>query len=128
MSQAVSITLDFAVPRELEANTNYHWGQRHAKVEAVQEATLARIRQILPRPAQFNVPVVVTYELHYCGSRPDPDNFIYRMKCVLDCFVHEGILKDDGPDYIDSFRPVYVRVPTPCRDLVKTVVTLEAQT
>ena len=120
MSQAVSITLDFAVPRELEANTNYHWGQRHAKVEAVQEATIARIRQILPRPEQFIEPVVVIYKLYWCGSKPDPDNLIYRMKPVLDCFVNEGILRDDGPDEIDAFLPRYERVPK--RTQVKTVV------
>ena len=108
--KALTLSLDFPPPRELEANTNYHWAARHKKVEAVQDAVIALLLEQGDYP-RFTTPVDITYRLYWCGQRADRDNVAYRMKTCLDALVARDVIEDDSPDEIASIQVEYVRVP-----------------
>ena len=94
-------------PKELRGNSRAHWAARFKPKEELQNTTVFELRrQDCPSMGQINV----KYIAYWCGKPIDRDNLIIGMKAALDCFVIEGIIEDDNPNYVKSIEVEYHRV------------------
>ena len=95
-------------PKELRGNSRAHWAAKLKPKENLQNTTLFELRrQDCPSMGQINV----KYIAYWCSKPIDRDNLIIGMKAALDCFVIDGIIEDDNPNYVKSIEVEYHRVP-----------------
>ena len=50
------------------------------------------------------------YHVLWCGKPPDRTNIIGSLKSAEDALVSEGVVADDGPDYVLGHDVTYERV------------------
>ena len=96
-------------PSLLRGNSRGTWRQKLKPKQVWEDKTLIRIREQNFKPIQGKAEL--QYTAYYCGTAIDNDNLVIGMKCALDMFTREGLIKDDGPDYIGILPVIYHRVP-----------------
>ena len=73
-----------------------------------QDNTIYRIREQNPDPMNR---VTIKYIARHSKKPMDPDNLVASMKFALDCLTIEGIITDDGPNYVTIDPPEFIKVP-----------------
>lgn len=76
-----------------------HWSERRAIVEGARWAVKAALSQNGHIPP-FEEPVHIIITSYFKGRMLDVDNI--TSKIYIDALVHEGVLHDDTPRYVDS--------------------------
>ena len=84
------IEYDRMPPAPLRPNSGSSWEQRQKPIKGYAE---------------------VQYTVYHCDKPIDNDNLVAGMKYALDCFTDEGLIVDDGPDYIGIPKVIYHKVP-----------------
>ena len=99
-------------PKELRGNSRAHWTARLKPKKELKENTKDGILLAMLRDQHFSPmkKVNVKYIAYWCGKPIDRDNLIIGMKHALDCFVIDGIIEDDNPNYVKSIEVEYHRV------------------
>jgi len=111
MGASVSIRIEYdeMPPAPLRPNSGSTWQQKQGPKKRLQEYTLILIRQENFKPIKGYAEV--QYTAYFCGTPIDNDNLVTGMKYALDCFTDEGLIVDDGPDYIGIPKVIYHKVP-----------------
>ena len=88
--------------RPVSWNTFYagtHWRKRSEIVRDVHLAVKAALMQN-GRVPPFEEPVTITITSYFKGRQLDPDNITGKL--YIDALVHEGVLHNDTPRYVDA--------------------------
>jgi|TARA_Y100000310_G_scaffold213313_1_gene214250 Holliday junction resolvase RusA-like endonuclease len=105
----LTIEIPFLPPRALSPNARggSYWPSYKAGTDFA-DSVIARAREVAPSEPWDKV--AVQYKVFWCGTAPDPDNFINSMKAALDSLVFVGIMPDDGPEHVTILPVTYERV------------------
>ena len=107
-----SLEWDFMPPKMLRPNfspRNENQARAKSRIKRdFQNSTIWRIREQNPDPMEK---VNIRYTARHSKKPMDPDNLVASMKYALDCLAIEGIIPDDGPDYVTIETPEFIKVP-----------------
>ena len=111
MGASVSIRIEYdrMPPAGLRGNSGFSRLQKQKPKRILQDHTLLLIRQENFKPIKGYAEV--QYTVYHCDKPIDNDNLVTGMKYALDCFTDEGLIVDDGPDYIGIPKAIYHKVP-----------------
>jgi Holliday junction resolvase RusA-like endonuclease len=94
------IVLVYPLPPAQNKWDSMHWSARSEYKKTAKLATIAQISEIrkLGNPGRIRISV-----FRYSKTKPcDVFNAISGIKGIVDCIVETGLVKDDGPKYVEA--------------------------
>jgi len=100
-------TLKIILPQKVSSNAVYagtHWAVRKRIADDYHEAVWIAVKEAGWRKGRpkLTFPVSVAYKFFLPGRQLDASNLGIMCKLVEDGLVREGVLPDDGPEYVEE--------------------------
>jgi hypothetical protein len=108
-----TLSIDLPLPpRELSPNGRPTPRQKMRIKTGYQEHVIVAVRALGPFDPEAPLfgAVRLRYDVLWCGKAPDRTNIIGSLKSAEDILVSEGVLTDDGPEYVLGHEVTYERV------------------
>lgn len=108
------MTLTIILPQKVSQNATYagmHWAARKRLADEYHEAVWVAVKE-RGKPKGLLFPARMAYTFFLPGKQMDVSNLGLMIKLLEDGLVQEGVLPDDGPEYVQAITMSFGRPPT----------------
>ena len=95
--------LEIPLQLKLSANLIYagrHWAQRKKDADLYHQLIEEAVKKAKTTPIK-EYPVNIIFYFYFKNRPLDPSNCFYLCKLAEDGLIRSGIIKDDGPQFVD---------------------------